>query len=212
MIRILFALVLGVFLTPTSTTAQQAGGGGSQPARSVEPQPLRTGDVIRLGFWLDRDLSGDYSVDERGEAVLPLVGVISAASISPASLKEQVRAAYSRILKDQDVQVVMLRRVRVLGEVRRPGLYHAEMGMDLGDLVALAEGTTDVGDMDRVRLYRSGQVLDEALGHGFEVGARLQSGDQIYVPKQSWFRRNSTAVFGTAASITVALIYRGFSN
>ena len=210
MIRVFLIAVL-ISMVSTEARAQVGGGGGSMDTYSLA-EPLQQGDLVRLGFWLDQDLSGDYSVDERGEVVLPLVGVVSARGISPRELKDRIRTNYRRLLKDQEVHVITLRRVRILGQVRRPGLYHAEPGMGLGDLLALAEGATDDGDLNRVRLFRSGQVLEEGIGDGMNVTARLQSGDQLFVPKQSWLRRNSTAVFGAAASITAALVYRGLAS
>ena len=184
---------------------QSGGGGGAEDA-------LAAGDMVRLTFWLDQELSGDYVVDERGELVLPLIGRQVATGRSPVALKDGLRMAYRGVLRNQDVQILLLRRIRVLGEVGRPGLYHAELGMTVGDVLALAEGLEEHADDGGIQLIRQGQKAMEGLDPTLMVGEGLLSGDQLFVPKQSWLRRNATAVLGTAASITVALIYRGFSR
>ncbi|NNF26706.1 MAG: hypothetical protein HKO53_13925 [Gemmatimonadetes bacterium] len=210
MMKLNLALRLGVAVLaaqPATAHAQlQAGGGGG-----AEDQ-LVAGDMVRLTFWLDQDLSGDYVVDERGELVLPLIGRQLATGRSPAALKDGLRMAYRGVLRNQDVQIMLLRRIRVLGEVRQPGLYHAELGMTVGDVIALAEGLEEHADDGDIQLVRQGQTTIEGLDPTLMVGEGLLSGDQLFVPKQSWLRRNATAVLGTAASITVALIYRGFSR
>ena len=213
MIRTVALPLLAALSIATPALAQQAsprwqagGSGGSAH------QPLKAGDMVRLGFWLDQDLSGDYVIDESGEVVLPLIGIRPAAGIRPLDLKGRLRRDYDEILKNQDVQILFLRRIRVLGEVKRAGLYHAELGMTVGDLIAMAEGVQEFGDVEGVNLIRGGALVASDLDPTLLVGPNLQSGDQIYVPQKGWFNRNSNLVVGTAASITVALIYRGFFN
>lgn len=204
------ALRLGVAMLaalPVGTRAQSHSGGGG----GAEDQ-LVAGDMVRVTFWLDQDLSGDYVVDERGELVLPLIGRQQAMGRTPLALKDELRTAYRRVLRNQDVQILLLRRIRVLGEVRRPGLYHAELGMTVGDVLALAEGLQEHANESGIQLLRQGKATVEGLDPTLIVGEGLRSGDQLFVPKQSWLRRNAAAVLGTAASITVALIYRGFSR
>ena len=209
----MFALVLtlSLGLAPWPAAAQtvaEAGGGGSHPASA----PLLPGDMVRLDFWLDQELSGDYVVDEAGDVVLPLIGVRNATNGTPLALKRDLRSAYGGVLRNQDVQILLFRRVRVLGRVGKPGLYHAELGMTVGDVLAMAEGIVDAGDEDDVQLMRDGEVVLGGLSPWAPVGTSLRSGDQVYVPQRSWLSRNSNVVLGTAASITVALIYRGFFN
>ena len=203
----LWGVAAALAVHPSAALAQSEGGGGG----GAEDQ-LVAGDMVRLTFWLDQDLSGDYVIDERGELVLPLIGRQQATGRSPLALKDGLRTAYQSVLRNQDVQILLLRRIRVLGEVRRPGLYHAELGMTVGDVLALAEGFEEHADDGDIQLLRQGQREAEGLDPTLVVGEGLRSGDQLFVPKQSWFRRNATAVLGTAASITVALIYRGFSR
>ena len=209
---------LGVLLLlalPAPAMAQSASGGGGGADADGDKAPadaLVAGDMIRLTFWLDQELSGDYVVDESGELVLPLIGRQAATDVPPLALKDRLRIAYGGVLRNQDVQIFLLRRIRVLGQVRRPGLYHAELGMTVGDVLALAEGLEEHADDGRIELIRLGETRISGLDPTLVVGEGLRSGDQLFVPEKSWLRRNATAVLGTAASITVALIYRGFSR
>ena len=61
----LFLLGLCVLATPRTVTGQNseavsASGGGGGAALD---RPLRAGDMVRLGFWLDRDVGGDVAVN-----------------------------------------------------------------------------------------------------------------------------------------------------
>ena len=50
-----------------------------------------------------------------------------------------------------------MRRVQVLGEVTKPGVYLADPTVSLAGLVALAGGATPGGDLHRIRVVRAGQ-------------------------------------------------------
>ena len=113
---------------------------------SPELAPLAPGDAIRTTFWREPQLNGDYRVDETGTVVLPVLGARSVRDIDPVHLKTALVNDYGRQLRSpDDVQIVLLRRVRVLGAVKTPGLYLVDPTMTLGDVIALAGG----GDPER---------------------------------------------------------------
>jgi polysaccharide biosynthesis/export protein VpsN len=171
---------------------------------------LRPGDVVRLRIWREPDLSGDFQVNETGVVVLPKVGPLQVTSEDPRSLKARLVRAYEVYLNQVSIDVVLLRRVQVLGAVRSPGLYQVEPTMVLSDLLALAGGATSQGNLKGVELLRGGRKLRRAMSTTDSVGtASIRSGDQIYVPEKSWISRNPwfiTSTIGTAVSITLAII------
>ena len=120
-------------------------------------------------------------------------------------LRQEILDAYNAQFRNQSIQVTVLRRIRVLGAVQNPGLYHADPTMTVADIVALAGGPTEQGRLDQVRLVRDGREIEARLDS--PVAMQLQSGDQILVPERSWFARNTTWVIGLAMS-TVAIITR----
>jgi polysaccharide export outer membrane protein len=172
-----------------------------------EPQPLQPGDAIRLRFSRETELGGTFRIDEFHVIVLPILGERVIEGLTPLQLKGQIRREYEEQLRNQAVEVTPLRRVRVLGEVRNPGLIDVDATMTLDDAIALAGGATNVGDLRNVSLVRSGVEVASDLDVTQSVIATVGSGDQIYVPMRSWVSRNSTMLVGvlisSAASITV---------
>ena len=178
------------------------------PAAVAGPEPpLAPGDMIRLRFWQEPALSGDFPVDERGLVTLPVLGLRQVTLWPADQVKGQLIRDYSLQLRDQPAQVTMLRRVRVLGAVRNPGLFHVDPTMALGDVVALAGGPTPDAKEGQLRLYRNGRLLRARLD-GTSTVIGLRSGDQIVVPRRPWIERNAAVVIGAALS-AIAILVRG---
>jgi protein involved in polysaccharide export with SLBB domain len=166
----------------------------------VSQEPLVPGDAVRLKFWREPALSGDYLVDEAGTVVLPLLGVREVAGVSGTQLKRRLLEDYGRELAHQEVQVLLLRRVRILGAVKEPGLYHVDGTMTLGDAVALAGGATTVGKLKGIKLLRDENEIQDGLDINSLLLEQIRSGDQIMVPERSWFSRNGAVVVGALIS------------
>jgi polysaccharide export outer membrane protein len=187
-------------LPPAITPEQEA------RALSRGPDPLRSGDLVRLRIWREPEMSGDYTVNEAGEVVLPRVGAIAVAGELPDAVKGRITQAYSRFLQNPSIEVTLLRRVQVLGAVRNPGLYPVDPTMTVSDALALAGGTTSEGSPNRVVLIRGGERLPVKLEANTPIaGAAIRSGDQIYVDQRSWISRN-TGVVTAAITGVVSLI------
>lgn len=182
-----------------------------RPACANGAGGLRPGDAIRLAFWREPDLDGDYPVDETGRVVLPLLGARIVTGTPPTELKQRLLRDFDGQLRNQEVQLTLLYRVRVLGAVRAPGLYHVDATMTLGDAVALAGGTLPQGTLDGIRILRSGRTIHADIDTDTRIAEQVRSGDQILVGERSWLSRNGTFVVGsliTVAGIVVAANYR----
>lgn len=79
-------------------------------------------------------------------------------------------------------------RVRVVGEVKRPGEVEVPPNSSLSSAVAIAGGPTEDAELDDVRLVRlneNGQVEDQELDLSRLVDEyQVQDGDVVYVPKE----------------------------
>ena len=115
---------------------------------------LRPGDVVRLRSWREPDLSGDFPVDETGVVVFPKIGPLTVTREAPESLKSKLVSAYQRYLRNPSIDVTMLRRVNILGEVRNPGLHPVDPTMTVADAIALAGGVTPIGSADKIEVRR----------------------------------------------------------
>lgn len=170
---------------------------------------LRPGDALAIAIWREPELSDTVRVNERGEVVLPLLGTRSVRGLSPDSLERQLAGEYSEYVKSPAVSITALRRISILGEVKRPGLYPVDATVSLSDALALAGGTTGAADRDDIRLIRDGRVLRQSLARSSLVGSLpVQSGDQIVVGQKSWFARNWQWLAGTATSVALFVIFR----
>jgi polysaccharide export outer membrane protein len=181
---------------------------GSANTFAQQPGPLadqlQPGDMVRVALSREVEMSGDYTVDEAGMVALPLIGLRETSNKTPAALKQELVSAYVDQLRNQTIQITFLRRVRVLGEVRTPGLYHADPTMTLADVVALAGGATNLGKRDEMRIIRDGEEFEVDL-HS-EVFQQVRSGDQILVPEKGWLERNRTLLVTASISVTAIVV------
>lgn len=183
---------------------------GRAGAQTQTEAVLRPGDAIRVEIWREEDLSGDFTVALDGTVTLPLLGRQDLTEIPLNMLRDTLTAQYRVHLRNPSINVTPIRRVTVLGQVQKPGLYGADPTIALAGLVALAGGATGEGSLDRIRIVREGQVLRERVGAGETLtSADVRSGDHIIVDQKSWFARNSTFVVSTMltlGSIAISII------
>jgi len=179
---------------------------GGVQAQQASVDPLRPGDLIRLKIWKEPDLSGEFRVDDEGVAVLPRLGPTQVGGQEPAALTARLVAAYADFLQHRSIEVVLLRRIQVLGAVRNPGIYSVEPTMTVSDALALAGGTTSEGNPRRIDLIRGGRRLPVALSADTRLAATsIRSGDQLFVPERGWLSRN-TGIVTAAITATVSLL------
>jgi polysaccharide export outer membrane protein len=200
-------LAVGLLLAAPLTAVAQVSRAGATGAAdgAAEEFPLRAGDLLRLRIWREPDLSGDFAVDETGTVVLPKIGPMRVTGESPDSLKAKVVSAYRQYLSHSAIEVMLLRRVQVLGAVRTPGLYSVDATMTLGDALALAGGATPTGNLDKLVLIRNGKRLPGRFSRNTKVvDSPLQSGDEIFVPEKGWLARDPR-IFAAIVAASVTL-------
>lgn len=167
---------------------------------------VRPGDVIRVWVWREQDYSGEFSVDARGKVVLPLLGEVTVPGKTAEQLSDTLREAYKQYLNNPSIQVTVLRRVAVQGEVVKPGLYPADATITIADLISLAGGVTPNGNQKKIQLVREGRVVVSGLGPGTVLQrSAVQSGDEVFVPQKSWLARNGSVFLWGAVTVTGAL-------
>ena len=175
------------------------------PASSTSPATLKAGDIIKIAVWREPDLSGEFVVNESGVVTLPLLGKINVLSIPIDQLSDRLIERYSAELQNPSITVTPLRRIYVLGEVSRPGVFTVDPTITIAGAIALAGGATSNGDVDRLRVIRNGEViLNEASLTASLTAVNIRSDDQVFVDRRGWFDRNST--FAASALISIATL------
>ena len=199
----IFAVVAGLAGGPLAADAQT-------PARADTVGSLQPGDIIRTRIWREPDLSGEFSVDEKGTAVFPRLGPISVVGLPLDSLKKRLVDSYTVYLRNPAIEVTLLRRITILGAVRNPGLYPVDATMTLTDAFALAGGISPDAKPNQVELVRAGERTRFNISQGTRIqDTAVRSGDQLFVPTKSWLSRNTwviTAGIGTTVSVLLALL------
>ncbi len=199
---VLACLLLGACMRVSGVTPH--GPTASDGVAAAAEQPLAPGDALRLSFSAEPQFNGEYAIDETGTAALPLLGARVVTGSPAPRIKQDLVAEYAERTRNEDVQVVYLRRVRVLGQVRNPGLYRVDPTMSFGDAVALAGGAADDGDLEKVSLFRDGTEVAEGLDVREQLA--VHSGDQIYVPKTRWLSRYGSVLVGATISAMATII------
>ncbi len=203
-VRALAAAVPALFLFAAPAAAQP---GATPAAASAAAYSLQPGDLLQVTIWREEDLSGEFLVDLGGRVTLPLLGVRQVVGVPLDSLQEVLLREYRVYLRNPSITVTPLRRVQVLGEVTKPGVYSVDPTVTVAGAVALAGGATSTGDLRKIRIVREGRVYSQRVGPGTALAAAdIRSGDQIFVERRSWFDRNSTFLVSVLLSVTGIVI------
>lgn len=201
------ALVALLPAAATSVSAQTAPTGDDTPAAVAPARSLMPGDVVQVRIWREEDLSGQFQVSEDGFVVLPLLGRRRVVGVDPDVLREQLTEEYADYLVNPAVNVTLLRRVVVLGEVRVPGQYTVDATNSVADVLARAQGLTPDGNAEDIVLVRGGERLRRGLSGAESLQeAGVQSGDQIIVGERSWASRNFSSIIGVASIIANVVV------
>lgn len=119
---------------------------------------LAAGDQLRIIVFDNPDLSGEFEVDHLGNIAFPLVGSVESGGKTLAEVEEAIARSLedNGFIKDAFVNVSILRYrpFFILGEVRRPGSFPYQSGLNVHKAIALAGGFTYRADEDDVLITR----------------------------------------------------------
>jgi polysaccharide export outer membrane protein len=220
----LWSCIVGVCMVSASATAQTPVG----PVSSIGAVPddrrlveLGPGDQISLEVYGQPDMNSTLYIGDDGTVSVPLAGQVHISGLTPVTAAKRVESALiaGQFLVAPHVTIALLvgksQRVSVLGEVRTPGRYSIDPNTSIFDLLAQAGGTTpESADIIYVsRNQADGQVsrypVDlKALSDrtGTESARKLQSGDEIMVPRAEQFY-----IYGEVTSPNKYRIERGMT-
>lgn len=146
---------------------------------------LGTGDKLRLTVYNEKDLSGEFNLNDQGAVTLPLVGpvVLLGKTISESETIITERYAKDYLVNPRvNLEVLNYRPFFILGEVRSPGSYPYINGMTIVNAVALAGGYTPRSNSDRIVIKRAS---DPSVGEQrVKEDGTVLPGDVIRVPER----------------------------
>jgi polysaccharide export outer membrane protein len=153
------------------------------PETTMAPYTLGPGETVRVVVFGQTQLTGEFTVNDRGNISVPLLGDIPASDETTDQLARAISGQLSgkKILINPSVsvEVVKYRPVFVLGEVVKPGQYPYEPGMTALTLVAIAGGFTYRAQTGYVSVLRKsdGQAVEGRAPRSEEI----QPGDVVTI-------------------------------
>ncbi len=181
----------------------RAGAGAPVPAYRIGP-----GDVLKITVWGHEDLSRLGVVAADGRMPFPLIGEVEAAGLSPTELEARLRALLAKdYLVDPQVTVAVQeyrsQKVFVLGEVEKPGAYPLTGRATLLDVLSQAGGPAKSAGRQVmvVRFPKSDAPVSPGTAGSTSIRVNLkkllegdaaenlalETGDTVYLPKQTGF-------------------------
>jgi len=167
-------------------------------------------DVLSISFWQQPQLNTNVRVNQNGTIVLPVIGSITAAGLTPTELATKIVGRISLFNKNISQASVVVaqydsKKIYVTGHVMQPGKYTFEVIPDLWKIILEAGGPAETAKLDQVKIIRSGSEagktfsvdLTEFLGGGdLSRLPPIYPGDTIQIPGVS----PQTTSAGTSAS------------
>ena len=161
---------------------------------SAEPQyRLGSEDVVDVFVWKEPDLSRTVIIRPDGKISLPLANEIEANGKTVSELQEEITARLKKYLSQPVVNVMVKQinsmKISVLGEVRKPDVYHIKSSTSILDAIAMAGGFTDLAKPEKVVIIRGSGVglrririnIKQLVSSGDSTPFYLQPKDTVYV-------------------------------
>ncbi|NJO08553.1 MAG: sugar ABC transporter substrate-binding protein [Leptolyngbyaceae cyanobacterium SL_1_1] len=164
---------------------------------------LGAGDRIRVDIFRVPQYSGEHEILIDGSVTLPVAGKVNFAGLTLDQASERVRSAYSNILREPRITVVLMTprplRIGIAGEVTAPGSYTVDRtGAQFPTVTSLLEtagGVTQLADLRQVQVYRprpagGNEIITADLWQFIQSGdlrydITLRDGDTVFVPTAS---------------------------
>jgi protein involved in polysaccharide export with SLBB domain len=146
---------------------------------------LGTGDKVRVTVFGEKDLSGDFDVNDQGMVALPLIGPTKLAGRTISEAEAQITQSLGKdylVNPRVNVEVLNYRPFFILGEVQKPGSYPYVNGMTVVNAVALAGGYTPRANRGHIMVKRAAKAAAGEQEAGED--AVILPGDVIRVPER----------------------------
>jgi len=165
----------------------------------VESAPLGElgpGDKIKLRVYDEENLSGDFTVSEKGSINFPLIDRVKVQGLTCAELESRIsRKLRNGYLKNPSVSCTVVeyisKRIYVLGEVQKPGSFPYKANLTAVEAMSLAGGMTESARANATTLTRNvdGEKIKVTVPLGDIIRGRrenlqLKPGDILYVPQK----------------------------
>jgi polysaccharide export outer membrane protein len=171
------------------------------PPIEVSEYILGYGDELDISVYRHDEITRKVRILPDGKIQYPLVGEIIAQGLSVNQLRDKLREGLLKYFVDPQISVAVTsigsQKFFVLGEVKKPGVFHLDRPKTIVEAISEAEGFTLDAKPSYVLLIRGGpsnpkpnyQVVDmEKVFKEIDMtqNLALRQGDIIYVPASEY--------------------------
>lgn len=162
------------------------------------------GDVLRVTVLGNRELDMDIVVQPDGNISVPLVGDIQAGGKTANALSRTLQTELAPIVRNPLVSVAVKEinslQIRILGQVKSPGVYKVQGKISILQALAMAGGQSELADLSEAYLLRRGDKIGTNLERLLKQADLSQDvavlpGDTVVIPATKGLG-NSIYVFG----------------
>jgi polysaccharide export outer membrane protein len=184
---------------------------------STSDYQVRPGDVLQINVFQLQDFNREAPVDAAGTIALPLIGTVPVAGKTVRQIESGIAQRLgAKYLQNPQVLVIVKDavglRVAVQGAVRNPGIFPLHGDTTLTNVIAQANGFTEISDQSQVVIIRNtdqGRVASKvdagAILSGSAPDPQVHGGDTVVVG-ESFIRnleKDALTLTGGAATLTV---------
>jgi protein involved in polysaccharide export with SLBB domain len=175
--------------------------GCSTTAEAPPPLPipapsatLGPGDVFEVRVFGEPDLTGVYRVGGDGMINFPLVGRISVGGLPANEAGDVIALHLQKYVRSPSISLFVReyssRKVYVFGEVKKPGTFPYEDGMNIIEAITVAGGFEKLANKNGISVTRIVDGREQRMkvpvleiSEGKAPNFRLEPGDIVWVPE-----------------------------
>jgi polysaccharide export outer membrane protein len=203
--------------TSNAALAQPAAPAATSGSVSTADYRIRSGDVLQINVFQLQDFNREAPVDAAGTIALPLIGAVPVAGKTVRQIESEIEQRLSaRYLQNPQVLVTVKDavglRVAVQGAVKNPGIFPLHGDTTVTNVIAQANGFTEISDSSQVLIIRNseqGRVATKidagAILSGSAPDPQVYGGDTVVVG-ESFIRnvqKDALSLLGAGATLTV---------
>jgi polysaccharide biosynthesis/export protein len=178
---------------PSASAVPPAASPAAFASVSTSDYRVRAGDVLQINVFQLQDFTREAPVDAGGTIGLPLIGAVPVAGMTVRQIEEEIaQRLKAKYLQNPQVLVSVKDavglRVAVQGAVKNPGVFPLHGDTTLTNVIAQANGFTEISDQSQVLLIRNtdqGRVATKvdagAILSGSAPDPQVYGGDTVVV-------------------------------
>lgn len=156
---------------------------------------IGSGDILEIKVWRHPDLETKAVVRPDGKISFPIIGDVSANNSTVAELENRIAVSLGKIINNPQVNINVVgfysKKVFVLGEVNKPGVYPFEGRVTVIDAISRASGYREkTAALKSIIVIRGGDT-PKAEVLRLNIYKLIKNGD----PSQNIFLAPSDIVF-----------------